>query len=464
MSRLRAPLILLLLLASTLASAQSWTAAYDDGLRALGKGEWAAARTAFQSAIAYRPEDQSGPTVLPGPPTERRRWREGAPYSPNFLAAYALYRQGVETTEGSSDILRNSADEFETLIRKGQNSQGAFYFLNLIYARLNDAGKREELAQRYSGLKGKLNFRIDEVALTPEDRGQLQALNGPTGTGTATPGTSPSGNVQETNARDVPNAGNPNPRGVDARTGGLPSVLPSGAVPILPTKFALIIANSESRMPGQAIPFALEDARRIKDALVASAGYDAANIEVVTNTTSAQLMATAKALASRVADQGTVFLYYTGAGTNVNGRDYLAGVDTELATDTSSMVRKADLYRPFVEKGASIFAFYQVNRPIVNGRYFGAELPELGRIAQSQATIPGEKVNGIYREGTLVGLYSDAVVSILGEFRSNRIPINEFGWQVFYRIRRGDSGTSGGGGRQTPTLPTLVYLGSDARF
>lgn len=437
------------------AAAQNWTSAYDEGLKAAAKGEWTEARKAFQAAAAYRPEDVSGPTVLPGPPTERRRWREGAPYSPNFLAAYSAYRAGIAAAEGQSDLLKTAASEMEALLAKGQNSQDAYYFLNLIYAKLGDAAKREDLSKRYAGTNGKLTFKVDQAALTPEDRAQVQALNAPSGM-PETKGGTPGTNIPETPANQVPNAANPR--------AGIPTVLASGVVPAIPTKFALIIANSESRMKDGAVPFALEDARRMKDALVASAGYDPANIEIVTNSTSAQTMATARALSQRFPEAGTLFLYYTGAGTNIDGHDFLAGVDTEMATDTSSMIRKIDLYRPFVEKGASIFAFYQVSRPIVNGRYFGAELPELGRIAQSQATIPGETVRGIFREGTLVGLYSDAFISTLGEFRSNRIPINEFAWQVFYRIRRGDAGTSGGGGRQTPTLPTLVYLGADARF
>ena len=115
-------------------------------------------------------------------------------------------------------------------------------------------------------------------------------------------------------------------------------------------------------------------------------------------------------------------------------------------------------------KGAHIFAFYETNRPIKEGRFFGMETPLVGSIAQSQATLPGDTVNAIVRNGKDVGIYVDAFNNVLAELRSNWIPISEFGWQLFYRIRRGDSGTTGGGSRQTPTLPVLTNMGADARF
>jgi hypothetical protein len=128
------------------------------------------------------------------------------------------------------------------------------------------------------------------------------------------------------------------------------------------------------------------------------------------------------------------------------------------------MVAKMELYRLFMAKGARIFAFFQVNRTVANGRYFGMEVPLVGSMAQCQATIPGDTVQSFVRNGKTRGVYTDALAATLGEFRSNRVPIQEFGWQVFYRIRRGDSGSMGGGSRQTPTLPVLTNLASDARF
>jgi hypothetical protein len=55
-------------------------------------------------------------------------------------------------------------------------------------------------------------------------------------------------------------------------------------------------------------------------------------------------------------------------------------------------------------------------------------------------------------------------VGVLAEIRSNQIPIQEFGWQVFYRMRRAGTGNFGGGSNQTCTLPVLINIGSDAKF
>ncbi len=449
---------LALLGAGAVAHAQSWVGAYDEGLKAVAQGDWTQARAHFRAAAAFRPEDMSGPTALPGPPTERRVWRDGAPYSPNFLAAYAAYKAGSTETEDQRALLNAAAAEFETLVAKGQNSAEAFYFLNLVYSKNAQPDKREDLARRYETLRGKLDFKVDRAGLTPEDRAQVEALTtqtpGTPGTGASgTPGstgTNP-GTIPIINARDLP-----------ATNSG--STLPTGAVATVPTKYALIIANADSRLPNAALSFALADAVRIKDALIASAGYPAENVVVVTNATGPAMLTAARELAARAVNEGTLFLYYTGVGANVDGRDYLAGVDTDLPTDTSTMIRKLDLYAPFVERGHSIFAFFQANRPITGGTYFGSEAPAIGRVAQVQATMPGERVSGIYHNGEFVGLYSDALTQVLTDFRSNAIPINEFSWQVFYRMRRGASGLTGGGGRQTPTLPTLSLLGSDARF
>ena len=444
---------LALLGAGAVAHAQSWVNAYDEGIKSAAKGDWAEARTQFRAAAAFRPEDVSNPTPLPGPPTERRVWRDGSPYSPNFLAAYAAYKIGTVETEDGRAQLNAAAAEFETLLAKGQNSPEVFYFLNLVYSKTSQPEKRTELAQKYETVRGKLTFKVDRSGLTPEDRGQVEALSAPAG-GTTT--TTPAGGINPNtipvvNARDLPNSA----------TG---ATLPTGAVAKVPTKYALIVANADSRLPNASLSFALADAARVKDALIASAGYPEENVVVLTNTTSAAMLSAAKELAARATSEGTVFLYFTGVGANVDGKDYLAGVDTDLPTDTSTMVRKLDFYAPFIEKGLSIFAFYQANRTVMGGRYFGSEAPVVGRIAQVQATIPGETVTGIYHNGQFVGLFSDALTQVMTEFRSNAIPITEFSWQVFYRMRRGASGISGGGGRQTPTLPILNILGSDARF
>ncbi|KAA0238936.1 MAG: hypothetical protein EDM74_05385, partial [Armatimonadetes bacterium] len=201
-----------------------------------------------------------------------------------------------------------------------------------------------------------------------------------------------------------------------------------------------------------------------RESLVMDAGYLEENIDLVINATADQIRASARALAERITPDATVFLYFAGAGANIEGRDYLAGVEAALSTDAGTMIAKSELFQMFLSKGAKVFAFFQAHRPVTGGRYFGMEVPMFGQVSQMQATMPGEDVFGSVLNGKTQGLFTQAIVSVLREFRSNQVPIEEFGWQVFYRIRRGETGTVGGSSRQTPTLPVLTNLAADARF
>lgn len=448
MAKARICLAIFLSMIAVFAQAQSWTGAYSKGLDAIKSKNWTAARAAFQQAIAYRPEDVAQPTTLPGPITEQRRWRDGAPYSPNFLAAYSGYKaaEGMTDTTEAAGLFKTVAEEFEGLIAKGQNSRETFYFINAIYTRLGDEDKRKAALAKFSAIS-KFDWRVDRDAITPEDRAMIDSQLG------------------ATNGTQVVQGGDTAPV-VKPDANGQVNVAPTlaGVVASVPTKFALVIGNSETKLAGLQIPFASEDAQLIRQSLVSNGGYLEGNIDLVVNATAQQIMASAKALADRVPDGATVMIYFAGAGVNIDGVDYLAGVDTEIATDTTSMVSKNDLYRLFMAKGAKIFAFYEANRPVANGRHFGMQEPMVGSIAQAQATMPGAVVTSTVRNGKEIGIYADAFSSVLNDLKSNRIPIQEFGWQLFYKIRRGNSGTTGGGSHQTPTLPVLTNLASDARF
>ena len=198
--------------------------------------------------------------------------------------------------------------------------------------------------------------------------------------------------------------------------------------------------------------------------LTASAGYNPANVVLVQNGTADQIRTAAAALAARMPDGATAFIFYSGAGVYVGGKDFLAGIDTDLPSNTALMLGKIDLYKIFMAKGCRIFAFFQTNRTVVDGHYFGSEVPDVGSIAQMQATIPGDMVYSAVKNGKETGQFANAMVSVLSEYRTNQIPIFEFGWEVFNKMRRGDTGTTGGGSRQTPTLPVLSNLAADARF
>lgn len=235
-------------------------------------------------------------------------------------------------------------------------------------------------------------------------------------------------------------------------------------VATLESKFALLIGNGESKIAGASPSFAATDALLLRESLVQHAGYAEANIDVLQNATADQMLAAAEALAQRVQEGNSVFIFFSGYGTNLEGLDFLAGVDTQLSTDRTTMIGKSDVFRLFMARGARIFAFFQVNRPIANGRYFGMEVPLVGAISQMQSTIPGRDVNSMISGGKQVGLFTLALNNVLAEYRSNQVPILEFSWSVFDKMRHGGVGTGGGGSSQVPTLPVITNMASDSRF
>jgi hypothetical protein len=430
---------------------QAWRTSYESGLKAAREARWLEAREAFKAAAAARPDDQAGPTSLPGPVTEQRRWRDGAPYSPNFLAAYSAYRQGLasSSSQEQASLLRTSAAEFEALLAKGQYSRPTFYFLRSIYTRLADTPARQKVEATYVQVANKANFRVDLEAVTPEDQAQINQT------------------FQETETNPVIRPGQQGET-VKPDPAGNPPIIapPMGAVPIVENKYALIIANTDSAISGNSVPFAAEDANVLKEALTTGAGYPEPNVSVISNATAAQMQDAANALAAKIGDGATVFIYFGGVGSHLDGKDYLAGVNTAAATDSSTMLAKFELFKPFITKGAQIFAFFETNRPVMSGgSYFGMEAPLIGAVSQVYATLRGESVYSMVREGKQIGIFADSMAGVMYELKSNRIPIVEYAWQLFYRMRRGSTGGTGGGsGRQTPTLPIRSNMASDARF
>ncbi len=439
------------------AMAQGWSTAYDAGLTAAKASKWSEARVSFKQAVAYRPDDQSGETMLPGPIADRKKWRNGAPYSPNFLAAYAGFKQAqLLAGDDRNAVMGEVTAELEGLLAKGQNSGGAFYVLNQIFTTTSNIEKRTQLEEKFKTV-GKLNWRVDGDGMAPEDvaavAGSYQQAGVPANSGTSgvvNAGTAGAGTPVIT---PTTNAG--------AVTPVNPTI---GPVAQLPNKYAIIIGNAESRLADMGLPFASDDAQRIREAFQQHGGYLETNVDLILNATAEQIRASVKAMSDRVPEDATVMLYFTGVGANLDGKDYIAGVDTLSLTDSASMVSKSEIYNAFMRKGAKVFAFFQVNRPIINGRYFGAEVPMIGRIAQVQATLPGAFIQSFIRGGKDVGLYTDSVAGVLADLRTNQIPIQEFGWQVFYRMRRAGTGNFGGGSYQTCTLPVLINIGSDAKF
>ncbi|MEQ1933356.1 MAG: hypothetical protein ABL962_05685, partial [Fimbriimonadaceae bacterium] len=133
--------------------AQQWSSTYEAGLTAARALKWMDARSSFKQAAAFRTDDVSAATTLPGPVTERRTWRNGSPYSPNFLAAYAGFKAADALTgEDRSKLMKDVAGELETILSKNQLSAESFFFLNNVYVQLGETEKRLKLEERLTSI------------------------------------------------------------------------------------------------------------------------------------------------------------------------------------------------------------------------------------------------------------------------------------------------------------------------
>ncbi|MEZ0325031.1 MAG: caspase family protein [Fimbriimonas sp.] len=437
MGSLRACFAALMVLASFSAFAQNWQGAYEEGLKAARQGHWANAREAFMLANKARPGDAAAATNIPGPPTERRQWRNGSPYSPRFIAAYSAYRMGLETADEElrKAFFVSAASELQALVDANEAGVETFYYLSVLYGRLGDTEKKKALDAQYQASKSANSWRVDTEVVAPEDMSLIKPSNGaaqPLGPGSGSSTTT--------------------------ITAGSPIPTTPGAVATIDTKFALVIGNSEAA----GLPFAANDAKRVREALLLHAGYPEANVVLLQNVNAEQMRTAANELGARIPQEATVLIYFAGRGTHSEGHDYLAGADK--GEPIQSMLPKVDLFKPFVAKGARIFSYFEAARPVQDDQFFGREIPAVGAISQMQATMPGGVVGRLIRDGVETGVFTEAFCRVLSEMRSNQIPVMEFGWQVFYKVRRGDTGSTGGGSQQTPTLPVLSNLAADARF
>lgn len=472
MLKARIPIVLLGAFCITTVFGQEWLDNYQKGLDAAKKSDWALARSWFQRAAADRAVDQATPTSLPGPASEPKVWRAGAPYSPNFAAAYAGYRLALETfdTTERNRMIASVADETEKLLTAGQHSPEAYAMATQCYVLLRADDKLKALEAKRAAQKN-LSWKVDNEFITPEDA-QLAANLKPVETSNppvkpqtnpqTNPQTSPQTPTKPTDTSKKPGDTVVKP-GKDGKTPAQP--VANSPVEYLPNKYALVIGNSDSRLPLMSQPFASNDAEAIKSALSTHAGYDPANITVITNSTSSQIAEAANTLASKVSDGSTVVIFFSGVGVSISGKDYLSGIDTNDFFDTTTMLSKMDLLRTFTSKGARVFSFYQVNRNTSETKSFGSEVPTVGAVSQMMGTIEGAKLYSVMENGREAGLFAVGLRKAFENFHTNSVPILEFGWQVFYAMRGGSSSAAtGGGGIQTPSLPALVFLDPEARF
>jgi hypothetical protein len=440
----RCAAIIAVLAASACTFAQDWVTSYDAALEAKAAGNWSSARDWMLRAVEDKKKDSSKPTEIKSASGEKSDWREGSPYSANFGAAYFAYRQALTTADSSerSALLLKAADELTKLVKGRQESPEAYAVLGQVFQILQDQRALTEVGKDQA--KSKMSWKIDQALLTDSDKRLTAAVI-----------------TMQKNRQGTPvfEAGDPR---IDKPLIGLGT--PTGQVPHVLTKYALIIGTSESQIEGGQVPFASTDATSLRETLVSDAGYAPENVDLVINATAAEIKTAAQALASRMHKGGTVFLFFSGTGVNIDGKDWIAGIEATSMKDTAAMVQKTDLLRTLMQGGGRIFTFYQVHRPIVDGRCFGQEIPGIGAISQMMGTLPGQQVLAVPTEGQERGIFAQAISQVLDDLQSNGVPIMNFGWQVFNAMRGGSSGQEGGGGLQTPTLPVLIFMAREARF
>ncbi|MFW5697027.1 MAG: caspase family protein [Fimbriimonadaceae bacterium] len=438
---------------------RDWRTAYAAALSFLAAEEWLLAREAFLEADEDRPGDTSRPTTLPGPITDPELWRGGSPYSPKFGAAYAAFQLALETEneDDQSDWFLAAESGFEGRIQEGELAPETLYFLDRVYTLTSNVQGQRELQQLYVDRLDDIDWAVDSSFLTPEENAAINSLvasqNLPDRRG------APQNTDEGTTGFEEIDAAELGSEGTELRDTTQSLV----GVPTLPYKYALIIGNSQSLISELNADSAANDAALIRETLIQHAGYQEDNVDIVVNGTAAEMLAAAQALAQRVEQNAIVTIFYAGAGVNLDGSDYLLGIDTEVTTDITSMVAKKTIYDLFLEKAATVFAFYQVDRPIMAGRYFGQEIPLVGRIAQAHSTIPGGVSLSANTGNGLTGLYANAFAEVLKEYRTNQIPLSEFAWDVF-DFMRNSGGGDGGGSAQVPTLPVERYVEENARF
>lgn len=504
----RAALLGLLAACSAGAWAQVWADSYAKGLSLAKAEDWPMARQSFLAAHRSRPGDTGDPTRLPGPITEPRVWRGGSPYSPRFAAAYCAWRWALQTSDADERgrLLRSAIDEGSELLKAGQRSSEA-YALVLQSAALARDSAAEAFVQQTWSKNPAFNWKVDTEFVTPEDRlltenvrAQLHVQTPQAGAQPEPqpqqpkptepkpaqpkptdpkpdPGTGSSGTGQKPPRTKPPGAADP---GTGRRTDGAPPPAPgqglmteikapdlnqgvtqTGEIIPVETKFALLLGTSNSKLSETRQAFGATDIQILKQSLMANAGYPEANIEVITDPTAEQIKMAAETLAGRMPTGATLFLYYSGGAINLGGVDYLAGSDATTLYQTGSMLKKETLLEHFTRKGAKVFSFYQVSRPVNEGRVFGSQVPALGSVSQMMGTLEGGSAASVFVDGKEVGVFTLGITKVLEQFRSASIPISEFAWQVFYSMRGGKSGL---GAIQTPTLPVLTLLESDSRF
>ncbi|MEM4408392.1 MAG: hypothetical protein QXI19_06585, partial [Candidatus Caldarchaeum sp.] len=241
-SRIPWGLFFSLLLIAGAVPMQKWRTSYEQALALAKRGQWAQAREYFLEAVREKPEDESGPVYIGGSVTERRPWRGGAPYSPNFGAAYCAFKLAAEarTPDERARWIGQAIQEFEKLINEGKVSVETLLFLASAHSANNNLPAAEKIQQRLVALDRRKALRVDQEIIEFKDLRVIRQAELPT-------------------AGSLP----------------LPDVTsPHGIVPVLEYKFALLIGNAQ----GSQQTHAHNDVDLLKEALTKYAGYAESNI------------------------------------------------------------------------------------------------------------------------------------------------------------------------------------------
>ena len=290
----------LLTLIAAAVSVAGWSQAfikpYEDGVASLKAGHWAQARERFDLAAQHK-QDAAGPIYLPGSIMDRKVWRGGAAYSPTFLAAYAGYREAADGASARSALLGDAETRLKFLLDSGRQSVAAYFLLARVYDLAASPETKQALTDRFATEGHLATFRVDLGVLPVEDATAIQSVPRPS-----------KPRVERSQGRVAPTESQPTVEaGTQAQT-AVPAAQPLLAPPAAqaPTvssapaqaavsldgppvamgaqKYALVIGNALSATPEADLPFAADDAVRVKDALVRFAGTGACAIGLVFTT------------------------------------------------------------------------------------------------------------------------------------------------------------------------------------
>jgi len=419
------------------AADEPWVLAYSQGLAAAKAGNWTAARAAFQSAAQSRAGDLSGATVFDEGPTRKIQWRKGAPYSPNFGAAYAEYRLAMASSDpaAAKAMYETAAAELNALRQKGGASVAVYYVLQAAYAAAGQSPKQEEV-QKELGLKrdqGLLTFRVDTEVMTSEDLVAARTLDGSQGAVT---------------------------------TVGNQPATPGDRIPFNANKYAVLIGVTKYNGYFADVPNAVIDCNMLAESLTKNAGYAPDHILVLAEPTYEQMLTGITNFVSKLPPEATVFFFYAGAGVvnPTDKADYLVPSGVTSATAYETYVKKTDLLAVLAPKANYTIAFFEVDRLAdANKNFWGSSRPEYGSFALANACLEGQRSLAQVTSKGWTGLFAAAGTRALNLMRGAKINAKEFIFKVNEEILDQNS-SSDRGQSQTPTLPMNTLLGDETTF